>query len=75
MICGFCGDHFENVGKQPLQQSGKYRVNENDEENFASVFLPASFRGDADASNYDVQLHIREPRDSPMRNCASEVWC
>jgi hypothetical protein len=34
MICGFCGDHFENVGKQPLQQSGKYRVNENDEENF-----------------------------------------
>jgi hypothetical protein len=50
MICGFCGDHFENVGKQPLQQSGKYRVNENDEEFFASVFLPVSFRGDADAS-------------------------
>jgi hypothetical protein len=25
------------------------------------------------ASNYDVQLHIGESRDSPMRNCASEV--
>jgi hypothetical protein len=32
MICLFCADHFKNVGKQPLQQSGKYRVNENDEE-------------------------------------------
>jgi hypothetical protein len=21
-----------------------------------------------------VQLHIGESRDSPMRNCASEVW-
>jgi hypothetical protein len=30
-------DHIENVGKQPLEQSGKYRVNGNDEENF----LPA----------------------------------
>jgi len=42
-----------------------------------------SFRGDANgsglwpalmtgsASNYDVQLHIGEYRDSPMRNCAS----
>jgi hypothetical protein len=27
--------HIENVGKQPLQQSGKYRVNENDEKKFA----------------------------------------
>jgi hypothetical protein len=27
-------DHIENVGKQPLEQSGKYRVNGNDEENF-----------------------------------------
>jgi len=24
--------HFENVGKQALEQSGKYPVNENDEE-------------------------------------------
>ena len=24
--------HFENVGKQALEQSGKYRVNKNDEE-------------------------------------------
>jgi hypothetical protein len=55
-ICGFCGEHFENVGKQPLRQSGKYRVNENDEENFASIFLPVSFRGDAQASNYGAQL-------------------
>jgi hypothetical protein len=34
MIWLFCADHFENVGKQSLQQSGKYRVNENDEGNF-----------------------------------------
>jgi len=25
---------MRSVGKQPLQQSGKYRVNKNDEENF-----------------------------------------
>jgi hypothetical protein len=31
IICLDGADHFENVGKQPLQQSGKYRVNENDE--------------------------------------------
>ena len=31
--------------------------------------------GRCEASNYDVQLHIGESRDSPMRNCASEVWC
>jgi hypothetical protein len=30
--------------------------------------------GRCKASNYDVQLHIGESRDSPMRNCASEVW-
>jgi hypothetical protein len=34
MICLLWADHFKNVGKQPLQQSGKYRVNENDEEIF-----------------------------------------
>jgi len=26
--------HFESVGKSPLQQSGKYRVNKNDEKIF-----------------------------------------
>src|SRR5450756_880349 len=26
------------------------------------------------SANHDVQLHIGESRDSPMRNCASEVW-
>jgi hypothetical protein len=26
------------------------------------------------ASNYDVQLHVGESRDSPPCNCASEVW-
>src|SRR6201982_190093 len=30
--------------------------------------------GRCEASNYDVRLHIGESRDSPMRNCASEVW-
>jgi hypothetical protein len=29
-------DHIENVGKQPLEQSGKYRVNGNDEEDFSA---------------------------------------
>jgi len=32
MLCRFCVDHIESVGKQRLQQSGKYRVNKNDEE-------------------------------------------
>jgi hypothetical protein len=32
ILCRFCADHIESVGKQPLQQSGKYRVNKNDEE-------------------------------------------
>jgi hypothetical protein len=32
------GDHIENVGKWALEQSGKYRVNKNDEG------LTASFR-------------------------------
>jgi hypothetical protein len=27
--------HNENVGKQPLEQNGKYSVNENDEEIFS----------------------------------------
>jgi hypothetical protein len=31
--------------------------------------------GDVEASNYDVQLHIGEAQDSPLRNCAPEVWC
>jgi len=69
-IYRFDSDHFEKIGKFPLQQSGKYRVNENGEEFFASVFLPASFRGDAtgarpmagpmtgSASNYGAQLRI-----------------
>src|SRR5882724_12346687 len=30
--------------------------------------------GRVEDANYDVQLHIGESRDSPMRNCASEVW-
>src|SRR5204863_8870202 len=30
--------------------------------------------GRCEASNYDVQLHIGESRDSPVRNCAPEVW-
>jgi hypothetical protein len=29
--------HIKNVGKQPLEQGGKYRVNENDEELLRSV--------------------------------------
>jgi hypothetical protein len=38
-------DHIENVGKQRLEQSGKYRVNENDEEllrrvNFVAAVPP-----------------------------------
>jgi hypothetical protein len=31
-ICRFCADDIERVGKQALQQSGKYRVNKNNEE-------------------------------------------
>jgi hypothetical protein len=31
-----CINHIESAGKRRLQQSGKYRVNKNDEEIFAS---------------------------------------
>jgi len=54
--------HIENLGKQTRDQSGKYPVNDNEAENFDQP----SFRGDAKASN-------PESKDSPMRNCASEV--
>ena len=33
-----------------------------------------SFRG-VRSANYDAQLRIWESRDSPVRNCAPEVWC
>jgi len=37
IICSICANHIENVGKQPLEQGGKYRVNENDEENLCGA--------------------------------------
>jgi hypothetical protein len=40
-----CTDHIEGVGKQRLQQSGKYRVNKNDEE--ILVRVPAAMQGTA----------------------------
>jgi hypothetical protein len=39
-------DYIENLGKQPLEQSGKHHVNENDEEILRRVeLIPASLRG------------------------------
>jgi hypothetical protein len=35
-------DHIESVGKQRLQQSGKYRVNKDDEE--ISVPVPVAIK-------------------------------
>jgi hypothetical protein len=63
MICGFCGDHFENVGKQPLQQSGKYRVNENDEENFVRV--PVAIRRAITMRTQEKNLSARHHRACP----------
>jgi hypothetical protein len=34
-----------------------------------AIVIPGQPKG----LNYDVQLHIGESRDSPMRYCASEV--
>src|SRR6202790_4746906 len=62
-----CRRSIKNVGKQALEQSGKYPVNENDEEiSGRRDFFAASFRGDAKSNP--------ESRDSPMCNCTSEVW-
>jgi hypothetical protein len=36
-ICSKRAAHIENVGKQTLERSGKYRVNENDEGNFRTA--------------------------------------
>jgi hypothetical protein len=47
-ICSERAAHFENVGKQALERSGKYRVNENDEVIFAgrrNFFGGASWPG------------------------------
>jgi len=35
-FCSDAADHVEKVGKPALEQSGKYRVNKNDEESFQS---------------------------------------
>jgi hypothetical protein len=35
----FCSHHIESAGKRRLQQSGKHRVNKNDEETFASSMM------------------------------------
>src|SRR5436190_1080177 len=37
--------------------------------------LTSVIPGRCEASNPNVQLHIVESRDSPVRNCAPEVWC
>jgi hypothetical protein len=36
--------HIENIGKRALEQSGKYRVNKNDEENFGSIVMAGLVR-------------------------------
>jgi hypothetical protein len=42
---GVCGHHIENIGKRALEQSGKHRVNKNDEESFGMTSrLTSSFR-------------------------------
>jgi hypothetical protein len=69
-ICGFCGEHFENVGKQPLQQSGKYRVNENDEENFRERIFASVIPGRcASIELWCAIAHLRTSRfpDAQLR--------
>jgi hypothetical protein len=91
IICLDGTDHFENVGKQPLQQSGKYRVNEIGEENFCGAdnarinpgrIVPGAQRRCEFRQQRPIFVSVIpercgsiESRDSPMRNCASEVWC
>jgi hypothetical protein len=48
-----CG-HIKNVGKQALQQSGKYPVNENDEEKCQGISAAFNYV----SSFPDVQVHI-----------------
>jgi len=64
MNCGVCAGRIEYVGKRRHQQSGKYRVNENDEEKLSRAILPVSFRDgalapDPEISRFpDAQLRI-----------------
>jgi hypothetical protein len=37
-FCSDAADHVEKVGKPALEQSGKYRVNKNDEESFPLAY-------------------------------------
>jgi hypothetical protein len=46
-ICSKRAAHIEKVGKQALERSGKYRVNENDEGNSGSrkTWMPGTSPG------------------------------
>jgi hypothetical protein len=49
-------DHIESAGKQPLQKSGKHRVNKIDEE------IPRGFRDDA---RNEARLISRKKQSGP----------
>jgi hypothetical protein len=63
--------HIKNVGKRPPEQSGKYPVNENDEEEFrrrdvspASLRVPSSWPGSSRPSTSSL---LRTPQDVDAR--------
>src|SRR6202790_4425042 len=77
-----CRRSIKNVGKQALEQSGKYPVNENDEEISArAVFFAASFRGDAKHRIRNLAIprcaivHLRSgPSDHPGVTIFEARW-
>jgi hypothetical protein len=59
-------NYIENLGKRPLEQSGKHRVNENDEEIFRHVdLIPALLRG----SGHRAILVVLENDGAISRHC------
>jgi hypothetical protein len=66
-------DHIESAGKQRLQQSGKYRVNKNDEEFFAGsgVISRVDLAVGNEGPNPTTRHHRAcpgDPRLSPWRS-------
>jgi hypothetical protein len=61
-------EDIEKVGKSPLDETGKYPVNEYGEKRFAgSAFQGTSFRGDAHPSQAvaDLDNHVCRTRVNP----------
>jgi hypothetical protein len=65
--------HIKNVGKQPPEQSGKYPVNENDEEEFRRREVsPPSLRGSIVMAGLVPAIHVFSPTNAVRRHARNK---